>query len=157
MVPQDIFLWYPLSNAERIIYYQFLKYILPFFFGIRSFYNHKNMCCGKGKNTMSFDRWVDVVHQLIWEWSWNSTSRRIFVFVTVIIEEKINKTPFRKIDDNRPNPAMHYGSILGMLRNDISPRDSILLHVKDISLKYIKRWVNDLPSPIYYQSALRRM
>ena len=30
-----------------------------------------------------------------------------------------------------------------MLRNDISLRESILLHVKDVSLKAIKRWVND--------------
>ena len=51
--------------------------------------------------------------------------------------------------------AMHYGSISGMLCNDISLRDSILLHVKDVSLKDIKRWVNghllnDVSSPIYY-------
>ena len=45
--------------------------------------------------------------------------------------------------DNRPYrhqiSAMHYGSISGMLRNDITLRDSILLHVKDVSLKDIKR------------------
>ena len=35
--------------------------------------------------------------------------------------------------------AMHYGSISGILRNNISLRDPILLHVKDVSLKYIKR------------------
>ena len=35
--------------------------------------------------------------------------------------------------------TMHYGSISGMLRNDISLRDSILLQVKDVSLKDIKR------------------
>ena len=49
-----------------------------------------------------------------------------------------------------------------MLRNDISLRDSILLHVKGVPLKYIKRWfndhfMNDVSSPIYYQNALRRM
>ena len=31
--------------------------------------------------------------------------------------------------------AMDYGSILGMLRNDISLRDSILLHMKDVSFE----------------------
>ena len=41
-------------------------------------------------------------------------------------------------------------------------RDLILLHVEDVSLKGIKRWfndhlLNDVPSPIYYQNALRRM
>ena len=46
-----------------------------------------------------------------------------------------------------------------MLHNDISLRDSILLHdnVKDVSLKDIKRRVNDyllndVSSPIYYQN-----
>ena len=58
--------------------------------------------------------------------------------------------------------AMHYGSISGISLNDISLRNSILLHVKDVSLKDIKRQVNyhllnDVSSPIYYQNALRRM
>ena len=35
--------------------------------------------------------------------------------------------------------TMHYGSISGMLRNDISLRDLIFLHVKDVSLKNSKR------------------
>ena len=39
--------------------------------------------------------------------------------------------------------AMHYGSISGMLRNDISLRDSILLHVNDVYLKDINSRVND--------------
>ena len=37
----------------------------------------------------------------------------------------------------------HYGSISGMLRNDISLMNSIILHVKGISLKDFKSWVND--------------
>ena len=75
---------------------------------------------------------------------------------------------FRQKDaiGNRPYryqiSAMHYGSVSGMLHNDISLRDSILLHdnVEDISLKDIKRRVNyhllnDVSSPIYYQNALQ--
>ena len=67
---------------------------------------------------------------------------------------------------------MHYGNISEILCNNISnnpyslinipKKDSILLHVKNVSLKDIKRWVddhslNDVLSPIYYQNALQRM
>ena len=45
-----------------------------------------------------------------------------------------------RIDDIN---SMHYGSISGVLQNGIFLRDSILLHVKDVSLKDIKRWVYD--------------
>ena len=38
---------------------------------------------------------------------------------------------------------MNYDIIAGILRNNISLRDSILIHVKDVSLKYIKRCVDD--------------
>ena len=36
--------------------------------------------------------------------------------------------------------AMHYSSILGVLRNDNSLRELILLHVIDVSLKDMEKW-----------------
>ena len=50
---------------------------------------------------------------------------------------------------------MHNGSILGILRNDIFLKDSILL--KNVPLKDIKSGLNDVTSPIYNQNYLQRM
>ena len=66
-----------------------------------------------------------------------SLYRKFFAFKNKVNLEK-KKSP---LDTNRQYryqlSAMHYGSISGTLRNKISLRGSILLQVKDVSLKGI--------------------